>query len=218
MTLMNASIYSTLGICFSFLFTMIYWFFVLPVGKAKKAALTSVILGSTAMVLVFYNFLNMLAPFGGLLVLAAWILPSIYLFSQRNSFRFLNQRDLIGLQIFRFIGGFFILEMFRGHIPGVFAWPAGIGDILVALIATFLLLSYRDIPRWGVILVLVAGLADFTVAFFFGVTSQPGPLQLFSKDFNNQLGLFPTGLIPIFLVPYAIVFHTLSWINLKDDS
>ena len=57
------------------------------------------------------------------------------------------------------------------------------------------------------------GMADFVSAFFFGITSSAGPLQLFHPDVTNNLLLFPTGMIPLFLVPYAIFFHTLSWLN-----
>jgi hypothetical protein len=57
-------------------------------------------------------------------------------------------------------------------------------------------------------------MADFMSAFFFGFTSSEGsPLQLFFPAVTNQLILFPTGMIPLFLVPYAIFFHFLSLFN-----
>jgi hypothetical protein len=55
------------------------------------------------------------------------------------------------------------------------------------------------------------------MAFFFGFTSMEGPAQLFAVGFENKLSLFPTGLIPLFLVPYAITFHVLSWINRNTE-
>jgi hypothetical protein len=36
---------------------------------------------------------------------------------------------------------------------------------------------------------------------------------LFYPAVTNNLILFPTGMIPLFLVPYAIFFHTLSLVN-----
>ncbi|MCH8062376.1 MAG: hypothetical protein IH861_07730 [Chloroflexi bacterium] len=52
---------------------------------------------------------------------------------------------------------------------------------------------------------------DFVSAFYFGFTSSStSPFQLFAFDQPNQLLLYPTGLIPLFLVPYAVVFHILS--------
>jgi hypothetical protein len=104
--------------------------------------------------------------------------------------------------------------MTRGNIPASFALPAGIGDIVVGVTAFILVVGFREIPRWGVLLVITIGALDFLSAFFFGFTSFEGPAQLFADGFDNQTNLFPTGLIPIFLVPYAISFHVLSWINL----
>jgi hypothetical protein len=54
-------------------------------------------------------------------------------------------------------------------------------------------------------------MADFLSAFFFGFTSTQGPLELFFlSPVPNRLIMFPTGMIPLFLVPYAIFFHVLS--------
>jgi hypothetical protein len=69
---------------------------------------------------------------------------------------------------------------------------------------------------WGALMVWVClnqipaklgiGMADFLSAFFFGFTSTQGPLQLFFPDVPNRLIMFPTGMITLFLVPYAIFF------------
>ena len=155
---------------------------------------------------------------GNLIVPISWILPSLILYWKRNWFlsEKLSQKWLIGLQLFRVIGGVFLIEMVRGHIPGIFAYPAGLGDILVGLVALLILLAYRDseqIPKSGIFIVVVLGVADFLSAFFFGITSSEGPFQLFHPNIKNNLILFPTGMIPLFLVPYAIFFHTLSILN-----
>jgi hypothetical protein len=128
----------------------------------------------------------------------------------------LSQKWLIGLQLFRAIGGLFLVEMVRGHIPGIFAYPAGVGDILVALVALLVLLRYRrseSVPPGSIFLVIGLGAADFVSAFFFGFISSQTPLQLFFPAVPNNVIVFPTGMIPLFLVPYAIFFHTLSALN-----
>ncbi|HEY5777192.1 MAG TPA: hypothetical protein VIT00_00545 [Terrimicrobiaceae bacterium] len=155
---------------------------------------------------------------GNLIVPAAWILPSAVLILRRQWFldKSLSQKWLVGLQLFRAIGAVFLIEMTRGKIPGIFAYPAGIGDILVALAALAVLLRYRKattIPPVPVFLVIVLGAADFLSAFFFGFTSSETPLQLFFPAVPNNVIVFPTGMIPLFLVPYAIFFHTLSALN-----
>ena len=155
---------------------------------------------------------------GSLIIPLSWLLPSLILYWKRNWFlsQKLSQNWLIGLQIFRVVGGLFLIEMILGNIPGVFAYPAGLGDILVGLVALGVLLAYRKserIPKAGIFLVIGLGMADFLSAFFFGFTSSTGPLQLFYPAVTNNVGLFPTGMIPLFLVPYAIFFHTLSMLN-----
>ena len=50
--------------------------------------------------------------------------------------------------------------------------------------------------------------------FFYGFTSSEGsPSQLFFPGVTDRLILFPTGMIPLFLVPYAIFIHVLSLLN-----
>lgn len=153
---------------------------------------------------------------GNFIVPVCWILPSVLLYYWRDWFleRPLSQRWLIGLQLFRGIGAVFLIEMFRGNIPGIFAYPAGIGDIFVAFVALAVLFKYkRNIPNYAVYIVIFVGIADFLSAFFFGFTSSETPFQVFYPEVPNNVIYFPTGMIPLFLVPYAIFFHTLSLLN-----
>jgi hypothetical protein len=155
---------------------------------------------------------------GNLVVPLAWVLPSLMLWLKKDWFvgQRLSQHWLVGLQLFRAIGGLFLVEMARGHIPGVFAYPAGLGDILVAIVALGVLLGHgrsERIAKTAIVAVIVLGVADFISAFFFGFTSAEGPQQLFDTAVASKLLLFPTGMIPLFLVPYAIFFHTLSLLN-----
>ncbi|MGB8224138.1 MAG: hypothetical protein WCF10_16230 [Polyangiales bacterium] len=157
---------------------------------------------------------------GNLIVPAAWILPSLILYMRRDWFvdKWLCQKWLIGLQLFRVIGGVFLIEMVRGNIPGIFAYPAGLGDLAVAFVAALVLFKYWNaerIPGAAVALVIILGVADFLSAFLFGFGSSQTPVQLFFPEVPNQVIMFPTGLIPLFLVPYAIFFHTLSWLSYR---
>ena len=157
---------------------------------------------------------------GNLIIPTVWILPSLILCLGREWFRErgLCQKWLIGLQLFRVIGGVFLIEMVRGNIPGVFAYPAGLGDLTVALVAGLVLLQYwnaKRIPGAAVYVVIILGTVDFLSAFFFGFGSSETPIQLFFPEVPNQIILFPTGLIPLFFVPYAIFFHTLSWLSYR---
>lgn len=123
-----------------------------------------------------------------------------------------SQRLLIGLQLIRPIGMIFVFEWFRGTLPGVFAHPAGWGDLLTGLIAAYVLFRFymSFIPHRWIYLVAIVGLVDFVSAFFFGFTSSASPVQLFSLDNPNQVISYPMGLIPMLLVPYAVIAHILS--------
>ena len=160
-------------------------------------------------------------PLGQLITPVLWITPSLLLFFFRDwaLAKPLSQRWLIGLQIWRVIGFVFLIEYARGNLPGVFAFPAGLGDVAVGLLAALVLWCYRNakaLPHLGIVTVLVVGIVDFMGAIFFGTTSSSGPIQLFTHDALHDPLVFPTGLIPLFLVPYAIFFHTLSWLTLVE--
>lgn len=138
-------------------------------------------------------------------------------FSKRIIGTGLNQRWLIGLQLFRAIGMLFVLEWTRGNLPAVFALPAGWGDLAAAVTALYVLLRYRDgeIPPAAIWAVAIVGLADAISAFFFGFFSSATPVQLFSLDFPNRVIEYPTGLIPLFLICFAVCMHVLSLAELR---
>ena len=73
---------------------------------------------------------------GNLIVPISWLLPSLTLFWKRDWFlsQRLSQKWLIGHKLFEVIGGVFLIEMTLGNLPGIFAYPAGIGNIFVALV------------------------------------------------------------------------------------
>jgi hypothetical protein len=216
--IMNAHPITFLGIIFSLAFTNIFWFLVLPYEKAKRIAIITTILQSILITACLFSFTQFAGKLAGLIVLFLWIVPVLIVWIKRDYFLNLDQKKIVSLQIFRLVGSLFLLEMVRGHIPSSFALPAGIGDTIVGLTALFITFYYKNtkIPRRVVISLLTLGIIDFTSALFFGFTSQASIFQLFAFGFDNQTNLFPTGMIPFFLVPYAIVFHMLSFINLKN--
>jgi hypothetical protein len=126
---------------------------------------------------------------------------------------------LVGLQVYRVLGGIFLVDWMRGLLPGAFAVPAGIGDIIVGLLALPAAVWVasgtpigRRVGTWWNLL----GLADFVVAIGMGMTTSPGRFQLFALDHPNaQIGTFPTVMIPAFAVPNSIILHALSLWQLK---
>jgi len=130
-----------------------------------------------------------------------------------------SQHILIGLQLVRPIGMVFVIEHTQGNLPAIFAYPAGLGDLLTGLLAAYVLYRFWDtkIPSFWILLVATVGLLDFASAFFFGFTSSATPIQLFSFEKPNEVTEYPLGLIPLFLVPYAVVAHILSLTQLRRD-
>jgi hypothetical protein len=126
---------------------------------------------------------------------------------------------LIGLQVYRIFGGIFLVSWANGLIPGVFALPAGTGDVtvgLLALPAALLVSSGTPGGRAAGIAWNLLGLTDLAVAITMGILSSPGPLLLFSADQPNlQTSSFPSVLIPAFAVPSSIILHGLSLWQLR---
>jgi hypothetical protein len=126
---------------------------------------------------------------------------------------------LIGLQLYRILGGIFLVNWAYGAIPGAFALPAGIGDVTVGLLAlpTALRASAGSPAgrRVGMMWNLL-GLTDLAVAITMGFLSSPGPLQVFALDHPNvQVGTYPTVMVPAFGVPMSIILHGLSLWQLR---
>jgi hypothetical protein len=121
---------------------------------------------------------------------------------------------LIALQVYRIFGGIFLVNWMHGTVAGVFAMPAGIGDVLTGIMAlpvALLLASGTERGRSAAMAWNIFGLLDFAVAITLGTLSSPGPFQIFGLDIPASLaGTYPTVLIPAFAVPSSILLHALS--------
>ena len=129
---------------------------------------------------------------------------------------------LVGLQVYRVFGGIFLVGWARGVVPGLFALPAGIGDVttgLLALPVAYSLVSRSGGAVSGAIAWNIFGLLDFTIAVGIGLITAPGPFQLIKPSIpNTGLGLYPNVLIPAFAVPSSILLHVLSLRQLRRAS
>ena len=131
---------------------------------------------------------------------------------------------LVGLQVYRVLGGIFLVGWGRGVIPSLFALPAGIGDVTTGLLALPLAYSLASrngsaVRGRGAIAWNVFGLLDFTIAVGIGLVTSPGPFQLIVPSVpNTGIGLYPTVLIPAFAVPSSILLHVLSLRQLRRAS
>src|SRR6266581_2522692 len=83
---------------------------------------------------------------------------------------------LVGIQVYRVLGANFLVLWAYGAIPGVFALPAGIGDVLVGLLALPVAVYLAAGAARGRALAVAwnfLGIADLVNAVTLGVLSSP---------------------------------------------
>jgi hypothetical protein len=132
----------------------------------------------------------------------------------------LDLRLLTAMQGWRVIGAMFLVLMSFGVLPGTFAWPAGIGDLIVGAYAPFVVLAIsRRTPGWHtqVVLLNVLGLLDFVGAIGGGLLSGSSPIGILRGDVTTDILLeLPLSMIPTFAVPFWIVLHIISLTTLRN--
>jgi hypothetical protein len=121
---------------------------------------------------------------------------------------------LIALQLYRIFGTQWLVYWLSGMQPGLWALPAGTGDVLTGLFAVpaALALATGTVEgRKGAILWNIFGLADLAVAITLGMIMSPGPFQLIIPNGPSvAVDTFPNVLTPAFVVPSSILLHALS--------
>jgi hypothetical protein len=129
---------------------------------------------------------------------------------------------LVALQLYRVVGSQWLAYWLRGLLPGLWALPAGTGDVLTglfALPAAIALATGTAEGRKAAILWNIFGVADFAAAITLGMIISPGPFQLIVPS-GPSIGLdgYPNVLTPAFVVPGSILLHLLSLRQLRRRS
>jgi hypothetical protein len=121
---------------------------------------------------------------------------------------------LIGIQLYRALGVIFLILYADGKLPGLFALPAGVGDMLVGLTAPLVGLAYAKAPLKTAGLVRIwngLGILDLTVAVMTGFLTAPSLFQAVDvQPTSDLITVLPMVLIPVYLVPLSIVLHLAS--------
>ncbi len=129
---------------------------------------------------------------------------------------------LIALQLYRIFGSQWLVYWLRGVLPGLWALPAGTGDVLTGLFAVpaaIALATGTAEGRKAAILWNIFGLVDFAVAITLGLIASPGPFQLVVPNGPSMaVDAFPNVLTPAFVVPSSILLHALSLRQLRRRS
>ena len=121
-------------------------------------------------------------------------------------------RTLTMLQHWRVIGFAFLPLTFFGVLPGLFAWPAGLGDVAIGLAAAFVVARIVRDPAWatsaGLVRFHLLGLLDFAVAIATaGLSAGAFPSLIADGITSAPLDVWPLNLFPSFLVPIFIILH-----------
>ena len=104
-----------------------------------------------------------------------------------------------------------LVRYFEGGLPGLFALPAGIGDVATGLLAPFVAYAWysgKPYARGAAIAWNVFGMADLINAVALGTITGSGSGGI----------VFPIVLIPAYGVPRAFLMHSYSLVGLLRRS
>jgi hypothetical protein len=129
-------------------------------------------------------------------------------------------QTLVGLNIARILGGFFLLLALVDRLGGPFPQSAGWGDVITGLFAIPVMrlaaqgstAANRKIALWNLF-----GTLDLIAAVTLGVISGNGsPLQLIHAGAGSAaVQLLPWALIPTVLVPFYLISHGTVFAQLR---
>ena len=126
---------------------------------------------------------------------------------------------LTALQGWRVLGGGFLFLYAFDILPGLFAYPAGLGDVAIGAAAPFLAaaLYTGGVSRRRLVLWNWLGLFDFVVAFTTGILTSGGAFGLLTGAVSNApMQQLPLLLVPAFAVPVFILVHFAALLQLRQ--
>jgi hypothetical protein len=200
----------------------------LPVRAATRlavAAVAGIWTGLAAALAAAGYFANTAAPFPLIGVFVAFPLVAVGIAAilssaARAALLAIPMQTLIGLNIARVFGGFFLLLALVDRLGGPFPQSAGWGDVITGLFAVPVMglasqvstAANRKIALWNAF-----GTLDLVAAVALGVISANGsPLQLIHADAGSAaVQLLPWALIPTVLVPFYLITHGIVFAQLR---
>ena len=120
-------------------------------------------------------------------------------------------RLLTAIQAWRAGGLGFLALYAHGVLPGLFAWPAGLGDIAIGVTAPWVALALVRRPTFVASPQFVVwnlfGILDLVVAVSTGALSSGFVFGLAGKVTTAPMAQLPLVLIPAYFVPLFVMFH-----------
>lgn len=119
-------------------------------------------------------------------------------------------RTLTMLQLWRVVGFVFLPLYAFGVLPGLFAWPAGVGDVIVGLLAFFVVSKIDRNPDFvtspGFVRFHLLGLTDFVIAIGTSALAAGAfPALIPGGVTSAALDVWPLNIFPSFIVPAFII-------------
>ena len=215
-------------------FSFLIFFLILLYFTAKKMKNMKFFFTAAVILLAWFlvvSILGMTDFFSKNPLFAPWLLISFLILFQllrmaynsqivKTAAENVSQPWITAIQIYRVVGVGFIFLYFQGVLPAWFAFPAGIGDMIVGITAPFVAVLYylkkpysRKLAIWWNII----GIADLVIAIATGMTGFPRPIQFVPVTPSTEpISLFPLMIIPLFAVPLAFLLHFCSLRVLRE--
>ena len=199
-------------------------------GRSQKAALAGILLVQSAAA-YFIGAGNWLTndglysvpPIGVTAAFPVVLFLAAYALSTRFRGFVLSQdiRTLTMMQHWRVVGFAFLPLYAFGVLPGLFAWPAGLGDVAIGLAAVLVVARLDRDPHYittsGFLWFNFLGLFDFAVAIASSGLSSGGFPELISNGVTSApMDVWPLNIFPSFLVPAFIILHLTVLFNVRE--
>ncbi len=124
-----------------------------------------------------------------------------------------------GIQAWRFAGLGFIALYAYGVLPGLFAWPAGLGDMAIGVTAPLVIFALRRRPAFAASRLFwiwnLFGMLDLVVAVSLGALSAVLGIGASAGITTFPMATMPLVLIPTFLVPLFLMLHLASLLQAR---
>lgn len=126
-------------------------------------------------------------------------------------------RFVAAIQAWRWGGLSFLSLYANGILPGLFALPAGLGDLAIGFTAPWIVLSLVRNPLFAssrrFVIWNILGIIDFVVAVSTATLSSgafPGISALIGNVTTSPMTRLPLVLIPAFMVPFFTMLHLIA--------
>ena len=169
-------------------------------ARAPGALPLSILAGFLTPILVFLVAFRMVGPF-------------------RDLVMSIDLPVMAGIQAWRFGGLGFIALYAYGVLPGLFAWPAGLGDMAIGVTAPLVILALRRQPAFAAGRLFwiwnLLGILDLVVAVSLGALSSVFGIGISAEITTFPMGRMPLVIVPMFLVPLFLMLHLASLLQAR---